>query len=44
MADFGGGGTAGFGQAYAMVAVLMLGMLCIALVLRKKADGALQAA
>jgi MFS family permease len=44
MADFGGGGADGFGKAYGVVSVLMLGMLCIALALRKKADNALQAA
>jgi MFS family permease len=44
MADFGGGGAIGFGKAYAVVAALMLGMLFIALALRKKPDSALQAA
>lgn len=44
MADFGGGGTEGFSRAYAVVAVLMLAMLCVTLVLRKKADTALQMA
>jgi MFS family permease len=44
MADFGGGGADGFGKAYGVVAVLMLGMLGIALALRKKTDNALQAA
>jgi MFS family permease len=44
LADFGGGGTAGFSQAYGVVAALMLGMLCITLALRKKTDAALQTA
>lgn len=44
LADFGGGGTAGFAKAYGVVALLMLGMLFITLALRKKADTALQAA
>jgi MFS family permease len=44
MADFGGGGTEGFSKAYGVVAALMLGMLCVTLLLRKKATPALQAA
>jgi multidrug resistance protein len=44
VADLSGGGTEGFGKAYVGVAVLMLGMLCLALALRKKADSALQTA
>jgi len=44
MADFGGGGTVGFAKAYGVVAALMLGMLLVALALRKKADAALQTA
>jgi MFS family permease len=44
MADFGGGGTEGFSKAYGVVAALMLGMLCVTLLLRKKANPALQAA
>lgn len=44
MADLGGGGTQGFGQAYVVVAALMLGMLLLTLGLRKKTDAALQAA
>ena len=44
MADLAGGGTQGFGLAYAMVAALMLGMLLLTLGLRKKAEVALQTA
>ena len=44
LADFGGGGTAGFAKAYGVVCLLMLAMLGLTLVLRKKADTALQAA
>jgi MFS family permease len=44
IADLAGGGTAGFCQAYVLVAALMLAMLLLALGLRKKADPALQVA
>ncbi len=44
MADLGGGGTAGFSQAYVAVSALMLAMLCAALALRKKTDPDLQTA
>jgi MFS family permease len=44
VADLGGGGTAGFSQAYGLVSTLMLAMLLLALGLHKKAASALQTA
>jgi MFS family permease len=42
VADFSGGGAAGFGRAYLIVAVAMLGMMVLTLTLRR--DGAAQPA
>jgi MFS family permease len=44
LADFNGGGIEGFSKAYYVVAALMLGMLLIALGLRKQSKVQLQAA
>jgi len=44
LADFSGGGADGFARAYAVVAVLMAGMLLITLGLRPQAQGRVQSA
>ena len=44
VADLAGGGTAGFGLAYQMVAALMLAMLLLGLGLRKRSSASLHAA